>query len=150
KPVHDVSLVARLATYPKSKNRHVSFASKLCHFFINGHKYPIFDEVACETLRGFLDDQYSKGEPRYEHFLDNLDRLKAKFSALKNSDNIEIDRFLWLFGLWKRFDDHSRNASAATDESKEKRGAKINAEARRVFTDRPEVISRLVGHCEIS
>ena len=148
RPVHDVSLVARLATYPESKSWHVSFASKLCHFFIDAGKYPIFDEVACDTLKLFLDNQYSKSEPRYEHFLDNLDRLRAKFCALKNLDNIEVDRFLWLFGLWKRFDDHSRNASVEADEFKKKGVAKINAEARRVFTDGPAAIARLVGDCE--
>jgi hypothetical protein len=47
--------------------------------------------------------------------------------GLEFLDNVALDRFLWLFGLWKRFQDDP---------------SKINTEARRVFADPPADIMR--------
>jgi len=46
-----------------------------------------------------------------------------------NVNNAELDRFLWLFGLWKRA---------------QKNPSKINSEARRVFANPPEAIMRRI------
>jgi hypothetical protein len=71
-------------------------------------------------------------KPRYESFLKNLKRLRSSSSELEAAEltNVEFDRFLWLFGLWKRA---------------EKGDTKINAEAKRVFLDHPPqaIIRRL-------
>ena len=128
-PTLDVSLVSRLAFHPETNRVHVSFASKFCHFFINQEMYPILDDVACLTLKHFLRHDYATKEPRYESFLENLKRLRSSSSELEaaNLTNAELDRFLWLFGLWKR----ARNGDN-----------KINSEAKRVFLDPPPAIIR--------
>jgi hypothetical protein len=128
----DLGLVEILALHPTTKSRHVSFASKLCHFFIDAERYCIFDTVACETLEQFLGDEFiSNDDSRYESFLKNLEALKWKSPELNGSkiDNIALDRFLWLFGLWNRF---SKKVA-------------INAEAARIFGNPPQqIIRRLV------
>jgi hypothetical protein len=132
-PARDMSLVYRLAVHPVTKKRHVSFASKLCHFFVDKEQYPIFDGIACETLRHFLRKDYVSGENRYESFVENLRRLRCRSSDLMSAKigNAELDHFLWLFGLWKR----AQNGYS-----------KINSEAKRVFANPPKgIIRRLVA-----
>jgi hypothetical protein len=54
--------------------QHVSFASKLCHFFVNDERYPIYDDAACKALRYHLGDGYcGDSAGRYTAFQENCD-----------------------------------------------------------------------------
>ena len=122
-------LVEFLAIHPTTNARHTSFSSKLCHFFINSQKYCIFDGAASEALEYFLGSKYVCDERnRYDAFLKNLQLIRQVSPELRdtNIDNVALDRFLWLFGLWLRL----RNNIG------------INAEATRVFSNPPREIMR--------
>lgn len=122
-------LVEVLSIHPTTKAKHISFSSKLCHFFVDPKKYCIFDGAACETLEHSLGPKYvsNKHNP-YSAFRKNLELIRNSSPGLNVSDidGVALDRFLWLFGLWQRL----RN------------GAKINAEAKRIFGSPPEDIMR--------
>ena len=129
------NLVTILAPHPVTKARHISFSSKLCHFFVDS-KYCIFDGAATETLEYFLGSEYTRDEhDRYGAFLKNLQKIRQLSPELRNSDidNVALDRFLWLFGLWLR----RRN------------NVGINAEAARVFSNPPpHIMERLIPDWE--
>jgi hypothetical protein len=98
---------------------HVSFASKLCHVFVSEDTFPIYDSVACETLRLHLGRRYiGTTEARYQAFLQNLSVLREYASI--GSGARRLDRYLWLVGLCRRWI---------------KRGRPINTEFGRVLSE---------------
>lgn len=114
-------LVERLAAVPTEGKvrRHLSFASKFAHFFVDKDRYPIFDSYAVRGLRHHLagtrlpyDDP-----PAYADYVEALAALAA-LSGIECSGR-ELDRYLWLSGLYRVW---QRDAQA-----------KINVEARDLF-----------------
>jgi hypothetical protein len=85
--------------------RHVSFASKFAHFFVDKEAYPIFDSYAADGLRRHLSNTGLRaGEvPLYKDYV-------AAHRALRDLANLpcsgrELDQYLWLSGLcrtWER------------------------------------------------
>jgi hypothetical protein len=120
-------LVEFLSIHPTTNDQHISFSSKLCHFFVDSKEYCIFDGVATETLKHFLGSQYISDERnRYSGFRKNLELIRNSSPELNSADidSVALDRFLWIFGLWQR----RRN------------NVGINAEATRVFSNPPKDI----------
>jgi hypothetical protein len=106
KPFPD-ELVAQIAFLDlkdgKSPRNHVSFASKLCHFFVDEERFPIYDTAACETLKRHLGRNYHREGERYGAFRKNL-RLLTDASDI-TANGRELDRYLWIVGMywrWKR------------------------------------------------
>ena len=101
-------LVAQIALLDlgdgKRARQHISFASKLCHFFVDEACFPIYDKGACDALRFHLgDDYYHDGANLYSSFQENPRRLKNA-SGITTTGR-EMDRYLWLVGMymkWKR------------------------------------------------
>jgi hypothetical protein len=97
-------LVARIALLDlkdgKPRNR-VSFASKLCHFFVDEERFPIYDKAACETLKCHLGDDYRLEGMPYVAFQENLGRLKEASGI--NTNGRELDRYLWIVGMYMRW-----------------------------------------------
>jgi len=110
----DADLVERLASLNERKHR--SFASKFAHFFINMERFPIFDSFALKMVAYHLGSQ---GQVRdsthpYKAFVENIHRLK-RFAGLSCTTK-ELDRYLWLAGLyqeWSRNPDSQINAEVA-------------------------------------
>ena len=128
-PKASSDLVESLAIHPTTNSRHVSFSSKLCHFFVDPKKYSILDGATIETLEHFLAAEcVSDQRNRYGAFLRNLELIRRKSPELDSAqvDNVALDRFLWLFGLWIRF----------------RKNVGINAEAMRVFSHPPKALMR--------
>ena len=128
-PESESDLVESLAIHPTTNSRHVSFSSKLCHFFVDPKKYSILDGATIETLEHFLAAEcVSDQRNRYGAFLRNLELIRRKSPELDSAqvDNVALDRFLWLFGLWIRF----------------RKNVGINAEAMRVFSHPPKALMR--------
>jgi hypothetical protein len=113
----------------KRPRQHVSFASKLCHFFVNEEHYPIYDNAARDALRYHLGNDYcgDRSEP-YKAFQENLRRLRAA-SSIVTATGREMDRYLWIVGMYMRYDEWRRA------------GAKgrpiVNTELFQVFEQRP-------------
>src|SRR6266478_4868748 len=52
--IADVDFVEELATLPEMKYKHISFASKFAHFFVNAQRFPIYDSVAISMIEFHL------------------------------------------------------------------------------------------------
>jgi hypothetical protein len=119
------ALPPRLEEVTKRKRRgrrHVSFASKFAHFFIDPAAFPIFDSYAATMVRFHLGT--SRGiDPsghRYATFVANFERLKREVSS--KVTNRELDHYLWIAGQWRRW--HKKPSSP------------INRELRALFESR--------------
>jgi hypothetical protein len=126
--MEDADLVEELATLTGRKHR--SFASKFAHFFIDMERFPIFDSYAAKIVAYHLG---SHGQVRdsthlYKAFVKNIHRLK-RFAGL-SCTNGELDRYLWLAGLYQAW---CRNPAS-----------QINAEIAEMFkSPSPEVTTDL-------
>jgi hypothetical protein len=97
--------------------RHVSFASKFAHFFISADRFPIFDSYADRMMLLHVGSSAVRNPARpYEAFVANLARLKRE--QVPGSSYRELDRYLWLAGLYRAYLDGRRT---------------LNAEALRIF-----------------
>jgi hypothetical protein len=67
-----------------TSRRHISFASKLCHFFIDAERYPIYDNAACEGLRYHLNSAYCHDDRSpYSAFCRNLEALRTASDTIR-------------------------------------------------------------------
>lgn len=103
----------------KVQRRHISFASKLAHFYVDSARYPIYDSYARWMVWSHLGRRnwaWDRQRP-YQSYCEMYERLKVL--AGLDVSNRELDRYLWLscqYRLWRR-----------------NREALINSEARAVF-----------------
>jgi hypothetical protein len=100
--------VERIAALPNedglAERRHTSFASKLCHFFVDAKTYPLYDTASRRTLKLHLGTEYDRREG-YVAFCANLARLRQASSLQATAR--EVDWYLWIAGLcsawiWER------------------------------------------------
>lgn len=101
--MEDADLVERLASLNERKHR--SFASKFAHFFIDMERFPIFDSYALKIVTYHLgpEGQIIDSAHPYRAFVENIHRLKS-YAGLSCTTK-ELDRYLWLAGLyqaWRR------------------------------------------------
>ena len=140
----DAALVEQIANLPNDnvggKNwRHISFASKFAHFFIDKH-LPIYDRYAAMMLnyhrrgRAVVPDP----APPYATYLANLDMLRDQ-AGISCSPN-ELDAYLWLAGLYIEW----RKPRA------DGKQAEINREVRELFERGDEVGVKLDSLLPIS
>lgn len=127
----------QLSTSKKSQEdkhrRHISFASKFAHFFISKENFPIYDSYAESMVVFHLhgEKRFRDEKHLYKSFFMNLDRL-LNWANLSCSFE-ELDRYLWLAGLFRVWLDDN---SAWADDSKEweiNKDAKINREVKVLF-----------------
>lgn len=124
----DNTLVERIARFPVSGDSHISFASKFCHFFINKDRFHILDDAAEWTLNWLQVPGYKRsGEDRYANFCRGIEALGSALPS--NHSTRDIDRFLWLVGMWVR---HKRERT------------EVNAEAVAAFERAPEEVKKFV------
>ncbi len=87
--------------YPGS-SRCASFASKYCHFFVPNWDFPIFDSFAKQAVNFLLvEKQYGMAPDRTEYgdFCERVNRLR-NINPLEGVSARELDRYLWLLGMW--------------------------------------------------
>lgn len=109
------ALVESLADIPTTANarprRYVSFASKFAHFFCSRERFPIYDSYALSMVAYHLGSATAKNPARpYEAFTRNLQRLKRQ-SGLECSYS-ELDRYLWIRGLYSAYEKGARRLNA--------------------------------------
>ena len=94
-------LVEELATLPRRK--HISFASKFVHFFIDKERFPIYDSFAEDMVKFHLGRQgwIKDKEHPYRAFFQNLVKLKEQVCSQGPCTYEALDRYLWLTGLYK-------------------------------------------------
>jgi hypothetical protein len=96
----ETDLVERIARVDSHRN-HVSFASKLCYFFVS-NRLPIYDEAARDALKFHLGRRYiTNRDSPYDGFRANLKALSQ--AAELNLDWRRLDRYLWLVGIYRRW-----------------------------------------------
>lgn len=91
----------KASMYPGS-DRCASFASKYCHFFVDERVFPIYDSFALasvKSLLGRVSHGLTPGRSEYRDFCERLDFLRVR-DGLDNVGVRDMDRFLWLWGLW--------------------------------------------------
>ncbi|GHO89165.1 hypothetical protein [Dictyobacter formicarum] len=126
--LEDTELVEQIAAF--SGRKHLSFASKFAHFFIHMERFPIYDSFARKMVAHHL-GAYGRAigtTSPYKAFVENIERLKQR--AALSCSNKELDRYLWLAGLyllWKRYMDEK-------DVNKKKK-LRMNAEVEALFND---------------
>ena len=101
--VSDIDFVEQLASLPGRK--HISFASKFAHFFIDKERFPIYDSFAEDMVKFHLSRQtwHSDKEHPYHSFVQNLTQLKEQVCLQGSCTYESLDRFLWLTGLYKAY-----------------------------------------------
>ena len=97
--IEDADLVEKLASLTGRK--HLSFASKFAHFFIDMERFPIYDSFAVKMVAYHLgkQGQFTSTAHPYQAFLENINRLKER--AHLSCTSKELDRYLWLAGLYQ-------------------------------------------------
>ena len=97
--MEDADLVERLACLDDRKHR--SFASKFAHFFIDMERFPIFDSYALKMVTYHLGPggRVVDSAHPYRAFIENIHRLKS-YAGLSCTTR-ELDRYLWLAGLYQ-------------------------------------------------
>lgn len=102
-PADLVEAIAALPPGPgETPRRHVSFASKFCHFFIGEDDFPILVKAARDALRLHLGrDGYRGAETGYAGFCGALGRLKMACGLEANPRS--LDRYLWTAGMYLVF-----------------------------------------------
>jgi len=91
----------KTSLYPGS-DRCASFASKYCHFFVDELVFPIYDSFALASVKNLLgrvSRGLTPGRTEYRDFCERLDLLRVR-DGLENVGVRDMDRFLWLWGLW--------------------------------------------------
>ena len=118
-----VEVIAKLPPRDGERQRTlVSFGSKFCHFFIDPARFPIYDEAVREALKLHLGSktyQTDKTKP-YLAYCANLERLRE--GASLHCGTKELDRYLWLTGMFMRW-----------VKERSKGSARVNAELKHVF-----------------
>ncbi len=110
----EVELVERLAALPpacsdQKERKHLSFASKFAHFFIDDKRFPIYDSYAVEMLSYHLGaaGQVKDSDHPYRAYLINLVTLRNSLGFACSYR--ELDHYLWLAGLYRAW---TRNPNA--------------------------------------
>ena len=106
----EVEIVEQLAALPplpgEKRRRFTSFAAKFCHFFIDDELFPIYDDAAREALKlhlGWVPKAHD-----YQSFCRCFKELH-QIAALSCSTR-ELDRYLWLTGMYMRWKKNPRKA----------------------------------------
>ncbi len=98
--------VTALATVPdraatKGPRHHWSFASKFTHFFVDADRFPIYDSYNVMMLRYHLGRQAVANTVNpYAAFRTNLQQFQT-LGHLEEFSLRELDRYLWLAGLYR-------------------------------------------------
>jgi len=103
-------LVAAIASLPDEdgtvRRRHWSFASKICHFFVNGDRFPIYDSFCRDMIAHHLGHVASLPDDgnTYRVFINSVERLRGE-SGLSVSLR-DMDRYMWLAGQYRQWQKH--------------------------------------------
>lgn len=127
-----LALVERIAALPVANadervRRHVSFASKLAHFFMDADRFPIYDSYAKDILERHLGPRGRAQDETHPYlaYVDNLRRLRER-SRLTWAGR-ELDHYLWLAGQYREWDKNKAR----------KKPQPINTELQRLFDHPP-------------
>jgi hypothetical protein len=101
-------LVERLAAVPQGGSekrpvRRTSLAAKFAHFFIDGDRFPIYDQYAVRMVAHHLGIARSSLEISYVEFARRFEELALSVDMTTNRR--PLDRYLWVqgqFEAWKK------------------------------------------------
>jgi hypothetical protein len=104
-PEWTYATVDKVAALPAAQNqkrsrRHLSFASKFAHFFVDRSRFPLLDRHALRAVGFHLSRQLFPGDviPSYEAFAREVVRMREE--AGLDCSLSEFDKYLWLLGQW--------------------------------------------------
>jgi hypothetical protein len=99
-PAAELEIVDRIAELPKTTEQkrdrlHLSFASKLAHFFIDPERFPIYDQYAARALAFHTGKRVIKERGmRYADYCEPFEKLRSAVGVKPR----ELDQYLWLRG----------------------------------------------------
>lgn len=93
-------LVERIGRHSLSGRSAISFASKFCHFFVDGQRFAIYDEAARRILAFHLGRSH-RCLLSYASFCASLDQLRREASLTCGAR--ELDQYLWLVGMYEKW-----------------------------------------------
>ncbi|MCB9935907.1 MAG: hypothetical protein H6840_09460 [Planctomycetes bacterium] len=111
---HGIELVETMAALRPNEGDKprvfTSFAAKFCHFFVDADRYPIYDDAARQALKLHLGKDYRE-DPKhpYTSFCRNFETLRGM--AEVTAKTRDLDRYLWLTGMYMRWQKERRNNS---------------------------------------
>lgn len=135
---HGPDLVTLIAELPAAEaggvaRRHVSFASKYAHFYVDPEAYPILDSYAEDMLAFHLGKGKSPKSDRYRRFCEGVDQLWAALN--REGPRRDLDRYLWIAGQYRSW--------------QRKNGTRLGAEIRALFeapsAEQAKDLARLSG-----
>lgn len=111
---HGIELVETMAALKPNEGDKprvfTSFAAKFCHFFVDADRYPIYDDAARQALKQHLGKDYREDPKQpYTSFCHNFDKLRGLADVTTKPR--ELDRYLWLTGMYMRWQKERRNNS---------------------------------------
>jgi hypothetical protein len=111
----DLRLVPRIAelSVGGKVRRHLSFASKYAHFFVDPDRFYILDYYAGQALAAHLGPRRVDAAywtPDYPTFVQRVETLRRRDGITVS--NRELDHYLWLYGCWR---DHLRGRLASRE-----------------------------------
>jgi len=118
-----VDRIAPLMLDPgEAPRKFISFASKFCHFFVDEERFPIYDGAARSALRMHLGSTRigSPTDSAYAAFREDLARLRGEAGLA--CSNREIDRYLWITGMYMKW-----------QKDRKKKDFAMNVELKQVF-----------------
>jgi hypothetical protein len=123
----DIDIIEELAALPRRK--HISFASKFAHFFINSQRFPIYDSASISMIKFHLGrgEWIKNNASEYQDFLQNFDALRERARPALSCDCEALDHYLWLTGLYKK----EKTRAKLKDED----APEINREVWKLFQD---------------
>ena len=93
-----------------------SFASKFCHFFIDEHRFPIYDEAACASIKAHLGKSaLTEDGGRYELFCAAFRQLQKPVRCTTKT----LDHYLWIAGMYLRWSSGTAKAKYVNRELSE-------------------------------
>ena len=103
-----LNLLKKIGALPASNGgpaprNHRSFASKFCHFFVDGKLFPMYDSYARKAIRFHLGKRATKGIEQYDGFVASVQALRDQ--ADLSCSWRELDYYLWLTRMyltWKQ------------------------------------------------
>lgn len=125
-------LVEAIAALPvasavEKPRRHISFASKFAHLFIDAERFPIYDAYSKRVVESHL-GRGTTAAPRQPYVSYVADFRRLMDLAGWRGSSRELDRYLWLAGLYREW---TKNHDAP-----------IYSEARRLFASPPPDVAR--------
>jgi len=143
--VWSYATVDEVAALPAAQNqkrsrRHLSFASKFAHFFVDRSRFPLLDRHALRAVGFHLGRQLFPGDviTSYEAYAREVVRMRGE--ARLDGSLSDFDKYLWLVGQWLLIRSQSKETSQL--------GSEVSSMLRHASGADRELVEKFTGGLE--